>query len=160
MAEPYSNEYWMDLALSEAKKAFAEDEIPIGAVLVKDNRLITKDHNRTNQLNNTLAHAEKLVIEKIISSEKKFLYDYSLYVTVEPCLMCTGMIIWSRIGKVVFGCYDPKAGAVGSVYNALLDKNFNHHPEVVSGVREKECSKLITTFFQKKRNEKLNKGIS
>jgi len=154
MTKTNSDNYWMDIALSEAEKAFKEDEIPIGAVLVKDNKLIANDHNRTNQLN-TLAHAEKLIIEKILSSPEKFLYEYTLYVTVEPCLMCAGMIIWSRIGKVVFGCYDPKAGAVGSVYNALLDKNFNHHPEVVSGVREKECSNLISSFFQNKRRSVL-----
>ena len=141
----------MDIALSEAKKAFDKDEIPIGAVLVKNDELIAKDHNRTNQLNNALAHAEKLVIDKISSSKEKLLYKYTLYVTVEPCLMCTGMIIWARLGKVVFGCYDPKAGAVGSVYNALLDKNFNHHPEVISGIREKECSELLTIFFKNKR---------
>ena len=141
----------MDIALSEAKKAFDKDEIPIGAVLVKNDELIAKNHNRTNQLNNALAHAEKLAIEKTISSQEKFLYEYTLYVTVEPCLMCTGMIIWARLGKVVFGCYDPKAGAVGSVYNALLDKNFNHHPEVISGIREKECSELLTIFFKNKR---------
>ena len=155
MTKTNSDNYWMDLALSEAEKAFREDEIPIGAVLVKDNKLIANDHNRTNQLNDVLAHAEKLVIDKIISSKEKFLYEYTLYVTVEPCLMCAGMIILSRIGKVVFGCYDPKAGAVGSVYNALLDKNFNHHPEVVSGVREKECSNLISSFFQNKRRSVL-----
>ena len=155
MTTKFTDEYWMDLALSEANKAFEEDEVPIGAVLVKDNKLIANDHNRTNQLNNVLAHAEKQVIEKIISSQEKFLYDFSLYVTVEPCLMCAGMIIWSRIGKVVFGCFDPKAGAVGSVYNALLDKNFNHRPEVVSGIREKECSNLISTFFQKKREQRI-----
>ncbi|HHE37080.1 MAG TPA: nucleoside deaminase [Candidatus Cloacimonetes bacterium] len=159
MTTKFTDEYWMDLALSEANKAFEEDEVPIGAVLVKDNKLIANDHNRTNQLNNVLAHAEKQVIEKIISSQEKFLYDFSLYVTVEPCLMCAGMIIWSRIGKVVFGCFDPKAGAVGSVYNVLLDKNFNHRPEVVSGIREKECSNLISTFFQKKREQRiLNSG--
>lgn len=151
MSTTNNDEYWMDIALSEAKKAFDKDEIPIGAVLVKNDELIAKDHNRTNQLNNALAHAEKLAIEKTISSQEKFLYEYTLYVTVEPCLMCTGMIIWARLGKVVFGCYDPKAGAVGSVYNALLDKNFNHHPEVISGIREKECSELLTIFFKNKR---------
>ncbi|MBC8384363.1 MAG: nucleoside deaminase [Candidatus Cloacimonetes bacterium] len=151
MSTTNNDEYWMDIALSEAKKAFDKDEIPIGAVLVKNDELIAKNHNRTNQLNNALAHAEKLAIEKTISSQEKFLYEYTLYVTVEPCLMCTGMIIWARLGKVVFGCYDPKAGAVGSVYNALLDKNFNHHPEVISGIREKECSELLTIFFKNKR---------
>ena len=141
----------MNFALKEARLAFLEDEVPIGAILVKDNRIIAAEHNRTGQLKNGLAHAEKLVIEKMISSGEKYFYDYSLFVTVEPCLMCAGIIIWSRIGRVVFGCYDPKAGAVGSIYNVLLDKSFNHHPEVISGVKEKECSELISQFFKEKR---------
>ncbi len=151
MYEKFSNEYWMNFALEEARLALLEDEVPIGAILVKDNKIIAAEHNRAGQQKNGLAHAEKLVIEKIISSGDKYLYDYSLFVTVEPCLMCAGIIIWSRVGRVVFGCYDTKAGAVGSVYNALLDKSFNHNPEVISGVKEKECSELISTFFQKKR---------
>ncbi len=151
MYKEYSNEYWMNYALEQARLALQEDEVPIGAVLVKDNKIIAIDHNRTRQTNNNLAHAEKLVIEQIIESDEKFLYDYILFVTVEPCLMCAGAIIWARVGKVVFGCYDPKSGAVGSIYNALLDKNFNHHPEVVSGVLAQECSELIVEFFKNKR---------
>ncbi|MBL7149806.1 MAG: nucleoside deaminase [Candidatus Cloacimonetes bacterium] len=151
MYKEYSNEYWMSYALEQARLALQEDEVPIGAVLVKDNNIVAADHNRTRQTNNNLAHAEKLVIEKVIISGEKFLYDYTLYVTVEPCLMCAGAIIWARVGKVVFGCFDPKAGAVGSIYNALLDKNFNHHPEVVSGILAQECSDLIVEFFKNKR---------
>jgi len=151
MCEKFSNEYWMNFALKEARLALLEDEVPIGAILVKNNKIIAAEHNRTGQLNSGLAHAEKLVIEKIISCGEKYLYDYSLFVTVEPCLMCTGIIIWARVGKVIFGCYDPKAGAVGSIYNTLLDKNFNHHPVVISGVKEKECSELLKDFFKDKR---------
>lgn len=145
--------HWMQIALSEARLAYIENEIPIGAVLVKDNKLICKNHNRTNQFKDPLAHAEKLVIEEAIKNGEKFLQDYVLYVTVEPCLMCAGLIIWSRIGKVVFGCYDEKAGVVGSIYNALLDKSFNHNPEVVSGILANECSDLITRFFKEKRKK-------
>ncbi len=151
MYKKYSNEYWMNYALEQARLALQEDEVPIGAVLVKDNKIVAADHNRTRQTNNNLAHAEKLVIEQIVKSDEKFLYDYTLYVTVEPCLMCAGAIIWSRVSKVVFGCYDPKAGAVGSIYNALLDKNFNRHPEVVFGILAQECSDLIIEFFRNKR---------
>ena len=151
MYKEYSNEYWMNYALEQARLALQEDEVPIGAVLVKDNKIVAADHNRTRQTNNNLAHAEKLAIEKVINSGEKYLYDYTLFVTVEPCLMCAGAIIWSRVGKVVFGCYDPKAGAVGSIYNALLDTNFNHHPKVVSGVLAQECSDLIIEFFRNKR---------
>ena len=151
MTEQYSNEYWMNIALEQAQLALRENEVPIGAIIVKNNEIIAADHNRTRQLNNNLAHAEKLVIDSVIDSGEKFLYDHTLYVTVEPCLMCAGMIIWSRVGKVVFGCYDPKAGAVGSIYNALQDKSFNHNPEVIYGVLAAECSELITRFFRQKR---------
>ncbi|MFC1898481.1 nucleoside deaminase [Candidatus Cloacimonadota bacterium] len=146
-----SNEDWMKIALEEARSAFQDNEVPIGALLVKDDQLICKNHNRTNQLKDSLAHAEKLVIEETIKNGEKFLQDYTLYVTVEPCLLCAGSIIWSRVGKVVFGCYDEKAGAVGSIYNSLSDKNFNHNPEVVSGILAEECSELITRFFREKR---------
>ena len=141
----------MKIALEEARSAFQENEVPIGAVLIKNEKLICKNHNRANQFNDPLAHAEKLVIEDAIQNGEKFLQDCTLFVTVEPCLMCAGMIIWSRLGKVVFGCYDDKAGAVGSIYNTLLDKNFNHHPEVVSSVLARECSELMKTFFTEKR---------
>ena len=151
MITQYSDEYWMKLALEQAQLAFRENEVPIGALLVRDNNLIAANHNRTNKLNNPLAHAEKLVIEEAIKRGKKFLTDCTLYVTVEPCLMCAGTIIWSRVAKVVFGCHDSKAGAVGSIYNSLLDKNFNHNPEVVRGILAEECSELITRFFREKR---------
>ena len=146
-----TDEYWMQLAITEAKKAFEEDEIPVGAVLVKNDKIVVKNHNRTNQLQNNLAHAEKLVIEEAIARGEKYLYDYTLYVTVEPCLMCAGIIIWSRVGKVVFASYDKKAGAVGSVYNALQDKNFNHRPQIVSGIFKEESSRLMKEFFKSKR---------
>jgi tRNA(adenine34) deaminase len=152
MNNKYPDEYWMKFAIDEARSAFQENEVPIGAILVKNNKLIASAHNRTNLTNNGLAHAEKLVIEEVITNGEKFFNNYSLYVTVEPCLMCAGIIIWSRIGKVVFGCYDEKAGAVGSIYNTLLDKNFNHNPELVSGVCEEECSKLMREFFRSKRS--------
>ncbi|RLC56592.1 MAG: cytosine deaminase [Candidatus Cloacimonadota bacterium] len=151
MNNKYPDEYWMKFAIDEARSAFQENEVPIGAILVKDNKLIASEHNRTNVSNSGLSHAEKLVIEKIIANGEKFLNDYTLYVTVEPCLMCAGIIIWTRVGKVVFGCYDEKAGAAGSIYNALLDKNFNHNPELISGVCEEECSTLLKDFFRSKR---------
>jgi len=145
-----SDKYWMQIALDEARLAFRENEVPIGAVLVKNDQIIALSHNRTRQMENNLAHAEKLVIEKALQQDK-FLYDYTLYVTVEPCLMCSGIIIWSRVGRVVFGCFDVKAGAAGSVYNSLRNKSFNHHPEVKFGILETECQKLIQDFFSYKR---------
>jgi len=142
---------FMKEAIAEAKVAANEDEIPVGAVLVKNGNIILREHNRSRQLANPLAHCEKLLIDKIVVSEPGFLYDYTLYVTLEPCLMCAGMIILSKIGTVVYGAKDPKAGVVGSIYNVLKDKNFNHHPIVVSGILESECSSLLTDFFRKKR---------
>lgn len=147
----HSDEYWMNIAVDAGRKAAQLGEVPIGACLVKNDELITISHNLTGKLRNGLAHAEKLAIEQVIAQGEKFLYDYTLYVTVEPCLMCAGVIIWSRVGRVVFGCYDEKAGAVGSIYNALLDKSFNHHPQVTQGVCEAECRELITEYFRKKR---------
>jgi tRNA(adenine34) deaminase len=152
------NEYdihkkWMEVALDEARQALKEDEIPVGAVLVKDNKLILREHNRTRQYANPLAHTEKIIIDRILSSEIKYLYDYTLYVVLEPCIMCAGMMILSRLGTLVYGASDPKAGAVGSVYNVLADKSFNHHPKVIRGILEEDCSALLKVFFQNKRNK-------
>lgn len=146
-----TDKMFMKAALDEARAAFFENEIPIGAVLVKDEKIIASEHNRTNQSNNPLAHAEALLINRMIEKGEKFLTNYTLYVTVEPCLMCSGMIIWSRVGRVVFGCYDDKAGAAGSIYNALFDKHFNHHPQLTTGVMEAECRSIIQEFFKGKR---------
>ncbi|HOG31142.1 MAG TPA: tRNA adenosine(34) deaminase TadA [Candidatus Syntrophosphaera sp.] len=142
---------WMKLALEEANLARSEDEIPVGAVLVKGGELIAAEHNRTRQLKDPLAHAEKLLIDKILASKIKYLQDYTLYVTLEPCLMCAGMMIWSRLGTLVYGASDPKAGAVGSIYNVLADKSFNHHPRVLRGVLEADCAALLRDFFQSRR---------
>jgi len=148
---PIDHQYFMNLAICEAKQAALENEIPVGAVLVKDGEIILREHNRTKQYANPLAHAEKLIIDRIMASEPVFLYDYSLYVTLEPCLMCAGMLIWSRLGTLIWGAADPKSGVVGSVYNVLNDKSFNHHPKVIGKVLELECSQLLSSFFKEKR---------
>ena len=142
---------WLRLALDEARRAASEDEIPVGAVLVKDGELVAAQHNRTRQFADPLAHAEKLLIDKILASKIKYLQDYTLYVTLEPCLMCAGMMIWSRLGTLEFGASDPKAGAVGSIYNVLADKSFNHHPRIVRGLLEEDCAALLKDFFQSRR---------
>ncbi|KQC03969.1 MAG: hypothetical protein APR54_09075 [Candidatus Cloacimonas sp. SDB] len=144
----------MEQALKEARSALQEDEVPIGAALVKNNKLIFSSHNLTNQTSDPTAHAEKLILDKAHKSGLKFLYDYTLYVTIEPCIMCSGMLIWSRLGRLVFGAYDLKAGAVGSVYNVIRDKNLNHSPELKSGILAEECKDLMKRFFQSKRNRK------
>lgn len=143
--------HWMEQAIREAKLAAAEDEIPVGAVIVHNEQIMFSDHNRTRQFHNPLAHAEKLIIDKIMAAKIKYLQEYTLYVTLEPCLMCAGMLIWSRLGKLVFGASDSKAGAAGSIYNVLADKSFNHHPQIVRGVREQECSALLKDYFRSKR---------
>jgi tRNA(adenine34) deaminase len=142
---------WMKIALEEARSAFLEDEVPVGALLIKDSKLLFRDHNRSRQTNNPLAHAESLVINKAIRNGFKYLNDFTLYVTLEPCIMCAGIIIWSRIGRVVYGCRDSKAGAAGSIYNALWDKSFNHNPDLTTGILEKDAQLLLTEFFQAKR---------
>ena len=126
------------------------DEIPVGAVLVKDNKLILKNHNRTNQLQNPLAHAEMLVLQEIQKTEK-YLIGYTLYVTLEPCLMCSGAIILSKLSRLVFGAFDPKTGVCGSIYNVMVDKHFNHHPKIYSGMKQEECGELLKIFFKNKR---------
>lgn len=148
----FSDEYWMNIALEEAQIAFQEDEVPVGAVLVRNNELVAKAHNNTQKLNSSLAHAEKLVIELVQQKLGKWLYDCSLYVTLEPCPMCAGAIILSRIKSLIFGAYDEKNGACGSLYNLLLDSRFNHNPEVKFGVLAKESSELLKSFFNEKRD--------
>jgi len=142
--------YWMQQALAQAKLAFEADEIPVGAVLIRDDKLIIADHNRTNELQNPLAHAEMLILLQIQKTEK-YLSQYTLYVTLEPCIMCSGAIILSRLARLVYGCPDPKTGVVGSVYNVLTDKHFNHHPQITSSILSDECSTLLKKFFAHKR---------
>ncbi|MDD3049656.1 MAG: nucleoside deaminase [Candidatus Cloacimonetes bacterium] len=143
---------WMKLALQLAKEAFDKDEVPVGAVLIRDGtELLAADHNRTAELKNSLAHAEKLVIERALQDGLKYLSDCTLYVTLEPCIMCSGLIILSRIPRIIFGAHDSKAGCVGSIYNALRNKDFNWNPEVCSGLLAEESAALLRDFFKKKR---------
>jgi len=141
----------MRIALEQADLAVEENEIPIGALMVLNDEVVALEHNRTRQLRNPLAHAEHLLLDAVHATGEKYLYDYTLYVTVEPCAMCAGMLVWSRIGRIVFGCYDEKAGAVGSIYHIPKNKNFNHHPLITACVLEKECSSILKQFFQNKR---------
>jgi len=146
-----THEYFMNLALLEAEKAVLANEIPVGACLVKDGELIILEHNRTRELRNPLAHAEKLILDTMLARGEKYFYDYTLYITLEPCLMCAGMLIWARMGTVVYGAADPKAGAAGSIYNVFRDKSFNHHPKLISGILAEPCAMVLTNYFRKKR---------
>ncbi len=146
MAELFSDEYFMQLALKEAQKAFEEGEVPVGAVVVCDNKIIGKGYNLTERLNDVTAHAEMQAITAAANFlGAKYLVDCTLYVTMEPCIMCGGALFWSQISKVVFGARDEKRG-YQKAGNTL-------HPrtEVVSGVLADECSLLVKDFFKKLR---------
>ena len=150
----YMNEYetYMLEALKEAELAAKEDEVPIGCVIVKNNRIIARAHNQRDKSNNPLGHAETLAIKKASEVLNDWqLVDAELYVTIEPCLMCAGAIIQSRIAKVVYGAPDLKGGAFGSSLNVLDAKNINHRPEVIGGVLEQECTSIIKNYFKSKR---------
>ena len=143
----------MKAALKEALKAYKEDEVPVGCVIVKDNKIIARGHNKKEKHNNATLHAEIVTLNK---AQKKLndwhLNDCTLYVTLEPCLMCTGAIIQTRIKKVVFGAFDPKGGAIESALKVNEVKGINHRFESVSKVLEKECSMILKSYFKSKRN--------
>ena len=147
---------YMKQAIKEALKAELIDEVPIGCVIVKDGKIIARAHNMRESKQNPLGHAETLAINKAAKKLNSWrLEGCDIYVTLEPCIMCSGAIIQSRINKICFGAYDPKGGAFGSSINVMDAKNINHHPKVVGGVMEKECSSLLTEYFKKKRKNKL-----
>ncbi|MFH5781790.1 tRNA adenosine(34) deaminase TadA [Heyndrickxia oleronia] len=151
-----ADEYFMKLAISEAKKAEEKCEVPIGAVVVLNGEVIATAHNLRESTQNAITHAEILAIQKACEKIGSWrLDDAELYVTLEPCPMCSGAIILSRIKKVIFGAHDPKAGCAGTLMNLLDDQRFNHRSEVVSGVLENECSVLLSDFFRniRKRNK-------
>lgn len=145
---PGSHEYFMQKALQEAQNAFEEDEVPVGAVVVMNNKIIARAYNQTEKLTDATAHAEMLAITSATNAiGAKFLPDAILYVTLEPCPMCAGAIYWSRIGTVVYGASDAKSG-----YNRFY-KDPQLHPKtvIVKGILEAECSRLMTDFFKLKR---------
>ena len=142
----------MFAALSEAEYALEKDEVPIGAVVVHNNRIIGKGHNQVESLNDPTAHAEMLAITAASNHlNSKVLADCELYVSVEPCVMCSGAIILAKIPKIYFGAFEPKFGACGSLYNFPEDKKLNHTVEVFSGIYSEESKNLLKTFFDKKR---------
>ena len=145
--ELYSDDYFMREALKEAQKAFELDEVPVGAVIVAENKIIARGHNLTEQLNDVTAHAE---MQSITSATNyiggKYLNDCTLYVTLEPCLMCAGALYWSHITKVVYGASDEKRG-----YSKIKENVLHPKTTVIKGVLADECSQLLKTFFQKKR---------
>ncbi len=148
-----SHEYFMDLALKEAVRAFDADEVPIGCVIVRDGRIIGRAHNQRELLHDPTAHAEIIAITQAAEAVGDWrLTETTLYVTLEPCTMCAGAIVLARIPRVVFGVRDPKGGAVRSLYQVLEDERLNHQVEVVEGVRPLECRSILQEFFQHRRS--------
>ena len=149
------DEKFMKVAIREAKKAYKLDEVPIGCVIVQNDKIIARGYNRRNTDKNTLAHAEVAAIKKASKKTGDWrLEDCTMYVTLEPCQMCAGAIVQSRLGKVVIGSMNPKAGCAGSVINLLQMKQFNHQVEMETGVLEEECSVMLSGFFQELREKK------
>ena len=145
----------MQIAIEEAKKAGAIGEVPIGAVIVLDGEVIAKAHNLREAEQTAIAHAELLAIDIACKETGSWRLDnVVLYVTLEPCAMCSGAIILSRVKKVVFGASDPKGGCAGTFMNLLQDDRFNHQSEVVSGVLKEETGELLTNFFRELRTKK------
>ena len=150
-----NHEYYMKMALKEAKKAYKLGEVPIGCVIVYEDKIIGKGYNRRNTDKSTLSHAEITAIKKaskVIGDWR--LEDCTLYVTLEPCQMCSGAIVQARIPTVVMGCMNPKAGCAGSIINILDMPEFNHQVHTIRGILEEECSQMLTTFFKELRIKK------
>ncbi len=148
-------EYYMKQALKEAEKAYRKLEVPVGAVIVKDGKIIARAHNQKETKTDTTKHAEILAIQKASKKLETWrLIDCEMYVTLEPCSMCAGAIINSRIKKVYIGAMDEKTGAVGSVLNLFEDYTFNHKVEAEKGIMEKECQETLKKFFKELRELK------
>ncbi len=147
-----ADRHWMKRAIVEAVNAQERDEVPVGAVIVCDGRLIASAHNGREQLNDPTAHAEMIAITQAAAALADWrLEGCTLYVTLEPCAMCAGAILQSRIPRVVFGAPDPKAGAVVSMYQLLNDARLNHQCDVLGGLMAKDCGQILTQFFAAKR---------
>ena len=158
-ADRKNHEKYMDKAIAQARRAYANGDVPIGCVIVHDGKIIARGFNKRNLKKTTLAHAEILAIEQ---ASKKLgdwrLEECTMYVTLEPCQMCAGAIVQARIPKVVIGCMNPKAGCAGSILNLLQMQQFNHQVDVVRGIREQECSDMMKEFFRDLRQGKMKKA--
>ena len=148
------DEGFMRLALAEAEKAAATGETPVGAVLVIGEEVIAAAHNMRETWQDPAAHAELLVVREAAARLGRWrLQDATVYVTLEPCLMCAGALVLARVGRLVYGCRDPKAGALGSVYDVVRDGRLNHTYRITPGVLEEECRAVLTGFFARLRAE-------
>ena len=148
----YIHQRYMLKSLQLAEKAYEEGEIPVGAIVVLNNQIIGKGYNQVEKLKDPTAHAEMIALSAACDTiGNKYLKDATLYVTLEPCPMCAGALVWSKIDKVVYGASDPKAGACGSVLNILNNSDFNHRPEIIQGILEQDSEFLLKSFFSSKR---------
>ncbi len=155
LAKLSQDEKYMREAIKQAKKAYAIGEVPIGCVIVYEDRIIARGYNRRTIDKNTLAHAELLAIKKASKKMDDWrLEGCTMYVTLEPCQMCAGAIVQSRMSKVVVGCMNPKAGCAGSILNLLQMDAFNHQVELETGVMEEACSRMMKEFFRELREAK------
>ncbi|MFI0348020.1 MAG: tRNA adenosine(34) deaminase TadA [Chthoniobacterales bacterium] len=153
-----SDDYFMSQALRQAVRAYEADEVPIGAVVVREGRIIARAFNQVETLNDATAHAEILAITQAENALGDWrLVDCDLYVTKEPCPMCAGALVNARLRRVIFGCRDPQGGAAGGFINLLQMPNLNHRCLITSGLREKECGDLLRNFFSEKRQMKEKK---
>ncbi|MBR7091052.1 MAG: tRNA adenosine(34) deaminase TadA [Clostridia bacterium] len=149
------DEVYMQKAIQQAEIALKYNEVPVGAVIVYQDKIIARGYNKKVRQNNTILHAEIVALQKAMKKLGDWrLNDATLYVTLEPCPMCAGACINARVGRIVFGAYDPKAGCCGTLYNLPQDTRFNHRANVCGGVLEDECAKLLVDFFAKRRLKK------
>jgi tRNA(adenine34) deaminase len=152
MLEPLPDEYFMREALRQARKAYAADEVPVGAVVAREGKIIARAHNQVELLKDATAHAEMLALTQAEAAVGDWrLTDCDLYVTKEPCAMCAGAVVHTRIRRVIFGCADPSVGAAGSVMNLLQMQSLNHRCQITSGVLQEECAVILQEFFRKRR---------
>src|SRR6185437_10009791 len=152
MLEALPDEYFMREALRQAQKGYAADEVPVGAVVVRDNKIIARAYNQVELLKDATAHAEMLALTQAEAAVGDWrLIDCDLYVTKEPCIMCAGALVHVRIRRVVFGCADPRSGGAGGLVNVLQHPALNHHCDIIAGVLENECAAILKDFFRKKR---------
>jgi tRNA(adenine34) deaminase len=152
MIEPPNDDYFMREALRQALKGSKADEVPVGAIVVRAGKIIGRAHNQVELLKDATAHAEMLALTQAEAAVGDWrLTDCDLYVTKEPCAMCAGAVVHTRIRRVIFGCTDPSAGAAGSVMNLLQMQSLNRHCQITSGVLQKECAAILQEFFRKRR---------
>jgi tRNA(adenine34) deaminase len=158
MIETPPDEFFMREALRQAKKAYAAAEVPVGAVVVREGKIIARAHNQVELLKDATAHAEMLALTQAEAGVGDWrLTDCDLYVTKEPCAMCAGALVHTRIRRVIFGCTDPSAGAAGSVMNLLQMPGLNHQCQITPGVLQNECAAILQDFFRKRRDDQTDR---